>query len=74
MHKLNKLSLLKKKFSISLSSLQKFKFSSQDLTMPVIDIEKFVNKSEGWEKECKITAECLHDTGILVVRDPVRMN
>ncbi len=50
--------------------VQKFNFS-EDLTMPIIDFKKFLDRSEGWEKECKITAECLHDTGILCIRDPV---
>lgn len=66
---------IKKIFShkkYSLHSFLSFKFSSIDLTMPVVDLNKFLNKSEGWEKECKLTAECLHDTGILVVKDNVK--
>lgn len=55
----------------SLSCYPKFLFS-EDLKMPIIDFKKFLDKSEGWEKECKLTAECLHDTGILVVKDPVK--
>ncbi len=46
-------------------------YFSDELKMPIIDFNKFLIKSEGWEKECKLTAECLHETGILVVRDPV---
>jgi hypothetical protein len=46
-------------------------FSVGELTMPVIDLAKFINKSEGWKEECKLVGECLHETGILVVRDPV---
>jgi len=49
----------------------KFNFSSYDLEVPTIDSDKFINKSQGWEQECKIAAECLHDTGILVVKDKV---
>ena len=72
---MNKLSkLLKGNSQIRLKSLyttKKFLFS-EELKMPVIDLKKFLDKSEGWEKECKLTAECLHDTGILVVKDPVK--
>lgn len=74
---MNKLSKLKtsnlRKFSLKSFLGFKSKNFSEDLSMPVIDFKKFLNKSEGWEKECKLTAECLHDTGILVVRDPVRI-
>ncbi len=49
----------------------KFNFSSYDLDIPTIDFDKFMNKCQGWEQECKIAADCLHDTGILVVRDSV---
>jgi hypothetical protein len=57
----------------NLISFPKFNFShSQDyLSMPTIDIDKYINKKEGWEKECKLMAECLHDTGILVIKDAV---
>jgi len=37
--------------------------------MPIIDMDKFMNRREGWENECKLTADCLHDTGIIVVKD-----
>jgi hypothetical protein len=46
-------------------------FSVGELSMPVIDLSKFINKSEGWKDECKLVGDCLHETGILVVRDPV---
>jgi len=62
-----------KKFDFLNSFKKGIKRFSEDLTMPVIEFSKFLNKSEGWEKECKTTAECLHETGILVVRDPVRI-
>ena len=68
MHKLSKFTttnIIKKFLSYKKS------FFSEDLNMPIIDFKKFLDRSEGWEKECKLTAECLHDTGILVVRDPV---
>lgn len=55
--------------------LTKFNFSqSEGLNMPVIDIDKFINKSEGWQSECKLMADCLHDTGILVIKDRVRIS
>jgi hypothetical protein len=53
------------------SKLQKFNFSSYELEVPTIQLDKFINKNQGWEQECKIAAECLHDTGILVVKDSV---
>jgi hypothetical protein len=49
-------------------------YKSQELSMPIIDIDKFTHKKEGWEKECALIAECLHDTGILVVKDSVKYN
>jgi len=56
------------------SKLSKFNFSSYDMEVPTIQLDKFINKSQGWEQECKIAAECLHDTGILVVKDSVIFN
>jgi hypothetical protein len=64
---------LNKKFQKNIFS-RFFSTSSLDLTMPIIDMDKFINKSQGWEKECKIAAECLHDTGIIVIKDPVKIN
>jgi len=55
------------------SKIPKFNFSSYDLEVPTIQLDKFINKSQGWEQECKIAAECLHDTGILVVKDSVNI-
>jgi hypothetical protein len=46
-------------------------FSFTELSMPIVDLRKFIQKSQGWENECKLTAECLNETGILVIRDPV---
>ena len=40
-------------------------------TLPVCDFDLFLKKGEGWEAECAKVAECLHRTGMLVVRDPV---
>jgi hypothetical protein len=71
MQKLSKFSGAKLRKTLrNLISFRKSKFS-EDLEMPIIDLRKYLNKSEGWERECKLTADCLHDTGILVVRDPV---
>lgn len=43
---------------------------SQELSLPVIEVGKFLNKSQGWEAECKLLSDCLHETGILAIRDP----
>jgi hypothetical protein len=74
MYKLNKVISLRNRVLNSkyMLNLTKSRFS-EDLTLPIIDFQKFLNKSEGWEKECKITAECLHDTGVLCVKDPVKI-
>jgi hypothetical protein len=40
--------------------------------LPVCDFDVFLNKKEGWEAECKKVADCLHRTGMLVVKDFVR--
>ncbi len=47
---------------------------SSELNLPIIDVEKYLNKSEGWKAECKLVAECLHDTGVLCIKDPVRFH
>jgi hypothetical protein len=57
---------IKKKF-IFLSK----KYFSTNLNLPTIDFNKFLNKSSGWENECKNVADCLYETGVLVVKDPV---
>ena len=66
--------LQKKIFGLTIKkfgNFPKLKFSTQILSMPIIDLDKFLHKKSGWEIECKLTAECLHDTGILVIKDPV---
>lgn len=62
-------SKLVSKFGIS--KVQKKAFSDV-LSLPTIDVNKYLNKSTGWEKEAKLVADCLHDTGVLVIKDPVR--
>lgn len=56
------------------TALRSFCGSIDELQIPTIDLDKFLNKSQNWERECKLAAECLHDTGIMIVRDPVRIN
>lgn len=41
-----------------------------DSDIPVIDVRKYLNKSKGWEEECKKVAESFHKFGILKFRDP----
>lgn len=48
-----------------------FKPFSQAISLPTIDVDKYLNKSQGWEKECKLASDCLHETGILIIKDPV---
>ena len=43
------------------------------LDMPIVDIDKFLNKGENWERECKTAAECLNQSGIMIVRDTVNI-
>ena len=62
--------LLKKTLNIQNKSVKSF-CSIDECDIPIVDIDKFLNKSQNWEKECKIAAECLHDTGIMIVKDPV---
>lgn len=47
------------------------RFQSTELTLPVINVDKYLKKSEGWQTECKLVAECLHETGVLCIKDPV---
>jgi hypothetical protein len=50
-----------------------FSSSSNDtLEVPTIDFDLFLNKRPGWQDECEKVANCLHQTGILVVKDPVK--
>ena len=38
--------------------------------VPIIDVQKFLEKLPGWEEECQKVAECLHLYGILIFKDP----
>jgi hypothetical protein len=38
--------------------------------VPIIDVEKFLEKLPGWEEECQKVADCLHKYGILIFKDP----
>jgi hypothetical protein len=46
--------------------------SNDTLEVPTIDFDLFLNKRPGWQDECEKVANCLHQTGILVVKDPVK--
>jgi len=48
-------------------------FTDINLDLPVVDIKKYLNKSSGWESECKLVSDCLHETGLVVLRDPVNI-
>lgn len=50
----------------TLSSTQR---SSLDM-VPVIDVQRFLEKLPGWEEECLKVADCLNKFGILIFRDP----
>lgn len=43
---------------------------TQELNLPIIEVGKYLNKSQGWESECKLLADCLHETGVLAIKDP----
>ena len=62
-------SFLTSKSKTKLYSIGKKSFS-QDLSLPEINIGKYLNKQSGWEAECKLVAQCLHETGVLQVKDP----
>jgi len=53
--------------------IRSFSGSINELNIPTIDLDKFLNKCQNWESECKLAAECLHDTGIMIVKDPVNI-
>ena len=55
------------------TAIRSFSGSINELNIPTIDLDKFLNKSQNWESECKLAAECLHDTGIMIVKDPVNI-
>ena len=38
--------------------------------IPVIDVAKYIDKTEGWEYECKMVALSFHKYGILKFKDP----
>ncbi len=38
--------------------------------VPIIEVQTFLERLPGWEKECQKVAECLHKYGILIFRDP----
>jgi hypothetical protein len=56
----------------SLYGIQNKAFSDV-LDLPAIDVAKYINKSQGWEKECRLVAECLNQSGVIAIRDPVRL-
>lgn len=62
-----------KRYSRELLSMTMRRFTSNTLSLPEVDVQKFLNRSKGWENECKTVSECLHDTGVLVIRDPVNI-
>lgn len=41
-----------------------------EINVPTIDSEKFLNKTEGLEEECKAAAQSLHEFGIVILKDP----
>lgn len=66
---LNKSQQVKKLFKTGMKS---FSGSIKEFHIPTFDLDKFINKKQNWEKECKLVAECLHETGIIIVKDPVK--
>lgn len=38
--------------------------------VPIIDMKVFLERLQGWEKECEKVASSLHQYGILIVKDP----
>jgi isopenicillin N synthase-like dioxygenase len=39
------------------------------LELPSVDAQKFLEKAEGWEEEAKKAADCLHNYGVVVLKD-----
>jgi len=68
---INLLKIFKNSNTFNTILIKKYFSTNDDLHIPIINIDKFLKKSQGWEVECKIAAECLHDTGIMIVKDPV---
>lgn len=46
------------------------KFACSNLKVPTIDVSKFLQKSVGWEKDCKQVAESLKTYGLVIIKDP----
>lgn len=46
------------------------KFTCSTLKVPTIDITKFLQKSIGWEKDCKEVAESFKTYGLVIIKDP----
>lgn len=63
------LSLKRTNFFSKFLKNQHFSFSKV-LDLPIIDVNKYLNRVEGWEKECKIVSDCLYETGVLCIKDP----
>eukprot|EP00455_Lapot_gusevi_P046127 TRINITY_DN601_c0_g1_i4.p1 TRINITY_DN601_c0_g1~~TRINITY_DN601_c0_g1_i4.p1 ORF type:complete len:363 (+),score=141.14 TRINITY_DN601_c0_g1_i4:114-1202(+) len=43
---------------------------TESVQLPIIDLDLFLNKGEGWEQQCALVCELLHKYGILFVKDP----
>ena len=41
-----------------------------DADIPIIDAQKYLEKSEGWEEECRNVAYSFHKYGIVKLKDP----
>ena len=67
---------MKSKF-ITKSNKFAYKFFSKqfsnELNLPIVDVAKYLKKSQGWESECKLVSDCFNETGVLAIRDPVRI-
>ncbi len=42
--------------------------------LPIIQLDKFLQKNADYMEECKKVVDCLHKYGILIVKDPVRFS
>lgn len=40
------------------------------IDVPTVDIQKWLDKAEGWKEECQKAAESLHQYGIVIIKDP----
>mmetsp|Transcript_32537 Transcript_32537/g.52426 ORF Transcript_32537/g.52426 Transcript_32537/m.52426 type:complete len:378 (-) Transcript_32537:81-1214(-) len=52
------------------STKEKKKESKSAPTFPVVDLENFLKDPKSAKEECRLIAEMLHKTGLLIVRDP----